>query len=91
MFKDPLDRLKLIGFTLVGSWKLLNGEPAFELHQHAAAPNILYAFVVDGDLMYIGKSILSLRKRMASYKNPGKSQIRFIRLMRILFHGGRGF
>jgi hypothetical protein len=23
MFKDPLDRLKLIGFTLVGSWGLL--------------------------------------------------------------------
>ena len=70
MMSDNLDRLKLIGFTLAGSWKLPESGLHFELTEHSMARNILYAFVADGLLMYIGKTIQPLRARMGGYKFP---------------------
>jgi hypothetical protein len=69
-----LDRIKSIGFTHAGSWKLVEGVLLFELNDLGAAHNVLYAFVVDDELMYVGKTVQPLRSRMAGYKNPGSTQ-----------------
>ena len=36
--------------------------------------NILYAFVSEGKIKYIGKSVQYLKARMNGYKNPGPTQ-----------------
>lgn len=69
-----LCRIKAIGFTLAGCWKLSQSGLSFELNDLATSRNVLYAFVVDGDLMYVGKTVQPLRARMAGYKTPGPTQ-----------------
>ncbi len=71
---DKLGRIKAIGFTLAGCWKLSDGRLVFELNEFASARNVLYAFVVDDELMYVGKTVQPLRVRMAGYKTPGATQ-----------------
>jgi hypothetical protein len=71
---NKLTRIKTIGFTRAGCWKLADQELAFELNELATARNVLYAFVVNEALMYVGKTIQSLRARMAGYKTPGPTQ-----------------
>lgn len=72
--RTTLQRLKDIGFRHVGEWKLNTDELQCVLTDCEASVNILYAFKCDGEVLYIGKSIRSLAKRMSSYKNPGRSQ-----------------
>lgn len=67
---DKLSRLKTIGFTVVGRWELSGGGISFVSSDADASPNFLYAFVVDGELVYIGKSSLALSKRMQRYRTP---------------------
>ena len=69
-----LTRLKFIGFALVGVWKLGEDGIFFELNDLLNARNVLYAFGVDGQLVYIGKTVQPLRARMSGYKNPGLTQ-----------------
>ena len=76
---DKLDRLRTIGFAATGTWNLSGNSLTVELNELASARNVLYAFVVDHELMYIGKTVQSLRKRMAGYKNPGPTQSTNIR------------
>jgi hypothetical protein len=45
--------------------------PAYLL---AAHKNVLYAFMVDGVLLYVGKTTQPLKKRMYGYQNPSKTQ-----------------
>jgi hypothetical protein len=71
---DKLGRIKVIGFALAGCWKLSDNGLAFELNDLATAHNVLYAFVVDGEVMYVGKTVQPLRTRMAGYKTPGPTQ-----------------
>jgi hypothetical protein len=71
---DKLARLSEIGFTVVGGWKLVNDGIACELNQLAAARNVLYAFAVDDQLMYVGKTVRTLRSRMGAYRSPGPTQ-----------------
>jgi hypothetical protein len=71
---DKLTRIKMIGFTRAGCWKLADQALAFELNELATARNVLYAFVVDDELMYVGKTVQALRTRMAGYKTPGPTQ-----------------
>jgi len=71
---ETFNRIKSIGFTYAGCWKPSDAGPALELTDLATARNVLYAFVVDEDLMYVGKTIQSLRSRMAGYKTPGLTQ-----------------
>lgn len=77
--ENPLGRLKAIGFIVAGVWKL-NGERIIcDLNELATVRNVLYAFVVDGELMYVGKTVQPLRTRMAGYKCPGSTQSTNIR------------
>lgn len=68
-----------IGFKKVGSWLLDDDKLKVVINCEADAKNILYCFVADGEPMYIGKTIQSLKKRMYGYQNPGSSQATNIR------------
>lgn len=74
-----LARLMDIGFVVVGRWTLNADGIACELTELADFPNCLYAFTVDGDLKYIGKTIQTLRSRLSGYRNPGPTQSTNIR------------
>ncbi|BCO31183.1 hypothetical protein TspCOW1_12860 [Thiohalobacter sp. COW1] len=69
-----MNRLIELGFECVGHWKLADDRPVFELTNQVNAKNVLYAFVSNGDIKYIGKTTQTLKGRMASYQNPGPSQ-----------------
>lgn len=52
-----------------------DGKLEFELTRHSTRNNILYAFVCDGQVKYVGKTKMALSTRMYGYKNPGPTQI----------------
>lgn len=74
-----MDRLLEIGFEPAGCWLLQGGKVAFELLRHASQRNILYAFVCDGQIKYVGKTVSKLAVRMSGYKNPSRTQTTNIR------------
>lgn len=66
-------RFSEIGFTKVGEWQLAE-KLAFELNQDAACKTeVLYAFVCDTNVLYVGKTNNTLRERMGNYK-AGKEE-----------------
>lgn len=69
-----MNRLLDIGFESAGHWFIESGKLKFELIRHSTQRNILYAFVCDGQVKYVGKTVRSLSERMAGYKTPGKTQ-----------------
>ena len=69
-----MNRLLEIGFEPAGHWMLERGMLRFELTRHSTQTNILYAFVCDGIVMYVGKTIRKLATRMSGYKTPSKTQ-----------------
>ncbi len=69
-----MNRLIEIGFQCVGHWKLDGGRPVCELTSQMKTPNVLYAFVSNGEIKYIGKTTQPLKGRMYSYQNPGPTQ-----------------
>lgn len=69
-----MNRLLEIGFTNIGFWKLMDGKPVFELADLADAKNVIYAFVSNADVKYIGVTKKTLKKRMYGYQNPGPTQ-----------------
>ena len=77
--ESKLARLNTIGFKLAGRWTRQEAGAFFELIEYATSRNVLYAFVVDSQLMYVGKTVQPLRIRMAGYKNPGPTQSTNIR------------
>lgn len=74
-----MNRLLEIGFQSVGKWLLTDDKLTFELDRHASERNILYAFVIDGEVKYVGKTVQTLRARMHGYKNPEASQTTNVR------------
>ena len=71
---DSLQQLSDIGFRKVGSWGLLAGAPVFSFESDSSSTNVLYAFVSAGEVLYIGKTTLSLHRRMYGYQRPGRTQ-----------------
>ena len=69
-----MNRLLDIGFESAGHWILKDDELVLELFRHASQRNILYAFVSDGQVKYVGKTVQPLSNRMAGYRKPGSSQ-----------------
>ncbi len=69
-----MNRLLEIGFQTAGHWLLEGDLLTLELVRHSAQKNILYAFVCDGEVKYIGKTVRTLAVRMAGYKRPGRTQ-----------------
>ena len=75
----PVVRLAAMGFKKYGDWYLKLGQLECELREDAAASNVLYAFTTGTDVLYIGKTSQSLKKRLYGYQNPGGSQSTNIR------------
>lgn len=69
-----MNRLLEIGFAPSGHWVLEGGKLSYELARHSSQKNILYAFICDGQVKYVGKTTQTLAARMAGYKTPSKSQ-----------------
>ncbi|WP_234839016.1 GIY-YIG nuclease family protein [Sinorhizobium meliloti] len=71
-----------LGFVDVGKWQPKGDSIAYDLDGADAsasevlldAPNALYAFVRDDQVVYIGKTARSIRKRYVGYCRPGKTQ-----------------
>jgi hypothetical protein len=75
-----MNRLVEIGFMKAGRWHLADGVLAFELDQHLRKRrNILYAFVCDSQVKYVGKTVQALGTRLTGYRTPGKDQSTNIR------------
>ena len=70
-----MNRLIEIGFECIGHWKLAEERPVFELTSQMNARNVLYAFVSNGEVKYIGKTTQPLKGRMTGYQNPGPTQL----------------
>jgi hypothetical protein len=80
---SKIKRLEAIGFVYVGDWKasdspdgILEWSPTNEC---PSTENVLYAFVIDDDVKYIGKSVKTLKHRMRQYQKPGPTQSRNVR------------
>lgn len=71
---SPLARLEKMGFCSCGHWSFSSGLLKCELTIHAQDRNVLYAFVSEGRVVYIGKTVQSLKQRMCGYQNPGPTQ-----------------
>ncbi len=71
---DNLRRLEDAGFRRVGRWVLGVRGPECRLEDHSGTSNVLYAFVSGRDVLYVGKTTMSLGRRMYGYQNPGPSQ-----------------
>jgi hypothetical protein len=69
-----MDRLLSIGFKPVGHWALVNNQMTFELDSLSNQKNILYAFVCNGHVKYVGKTVMTLNARISGYKTPGRTQ-----------------
>lgn len=76
---NNVNQLLEIGFQACGHWLLNENRLACELTRFATQKNILYAFVSDGELMYVGKTVQPLLSRMGGYKNPAPSQTTNVR------------
>lgn len=69
-----LNRLVTAGFEAAGKWYLSKDLLELDLQPAMATQrDVLYAFAVDGALVYVGKTTLSLRDRMQRYKTPVKN------------------
>ena len=67
-------RLLELGFEEAGSWALVDDKPRVTLgHRRDVCP-ALYALVEDDIVVYVGKSIKTLRHRMQHYQTPGPTQ-----------------
>jgi hypothetical protein len=80
-----MNRLLNIGFSYVGNWTLNNlSRLSLTLSSHYNSKNILYSFISNGEIKYIGKSIQTLESRLYGYQNPGSSQSTNIRVNKLL-------
>lgn len=71
---SSLERLKNMGFRQVGEWAIESDKIKFTLDDAASAQNVLYAFISQETVMYIGKTTQKLKQRMNGYKNPARTQ-----------------
>ncbi len=77
-----MKRLLKIGLKKVGDWILEGQNTKCILEALEDTPNILYAFISEGNVNYIGKTTRPLKRRMYGYQNPGPTQITNIRVNR---------
>ncbi len=68
------EKLRVTGFKKCGIWLITDGVLKCHLPDDAAAPNVLYAFISETIVLYVGKTVNSLKKRMYGYQNPNSSQ-----------------
>ncbi len=81
-----MNRLINIGFRKVGKWSQTPSGIEYALHDCADARNILYCFVCDQIVLYVGKTTQSLKKRMYEYQNPGPTQSTNIKVNKNIYN-----
>jgi hypothetical protein len=69
-----MKRLLQIGFERVGNWRLRDNQMALELNRMTGQRNVLYAFVHNSTVLYVGKTTGTLENRMGGYLRPHASQ-----------------
>ena len=62
------------GFKLAGHWYLDEGKINYDLSNLPNSDHGLYAFVLGDQVLYLGKTSNSLKRRLNSYRRPGPSQ-----------------
>lgn len=67
-------RLLEIGFEQVGKWQLIDQKLALVLTRMNGQRNVLYAFIQDASVLYVGKTTGPLENRMGGYLRPHASQ-----------------
>ena len=82
---SPAQRLEDMGFRRCGEWRTDADRIKCVLVDHAAAMNVLYAFISDGSVLYVGKTVRTLKQRMYNYQNPGPSQSTSIRCNKLIY------
>jgi hypothetical protein len=75
-----MNRLLNMGFINVGHWTVTNNILKYHFTSHQMTKNVLYSFISNGVIKYIGKTTMELTKRMYGYQNPGPSQTTNIRV-----------
>jgi len=71
---ESIGKLTRIGFEAVGEWFLEGGVLRYRLSKYGEARKILYAFVSNGRVLYVGKSVRALAQRLNGYMKPGRTQ-----------------
>ena len=71
---SDLQKLIDIGFIKVGKWIRTPSAINLFLTDCADSPNVLYCFVSDGAVLYLGKTVSPLKQRLYGYQNPGPTQ-----------------
>jgi hypothetical protein len=79
-----MNRLIDIGFRKVGEWKMLSENISPNLSDLANSSNILYAFISDGEAVYVGKTTQTLQGRLYGYQKPGPTQFTNIKGNKLL-------
>lgn len=75
-----MQNLNDIGFIRVGQWHLSDSGLQLSLEYLADAAPALYAFVVHGEVMYVGKTKRNLKARLYGYLKGGGTQRTNIRV-----------
>ncbi|GHT96900.1 hypothetical protein FACS1894141_7440 [Spirochaetia bacterium] len=63
-----------MGFVKVGDWVLQGNGIDFSLQKESDKNKVLYSFIENNTIVYIGQSTNTLHKRMYQYKNPDSTQ-----------------
>jgi hypothetical protein len=66
-YEALMNSLLSIGFEMAGQWQLEGDALRAVFDIYAEQHNVLYAFVVEGEVMYVGQSRRTLRARMGNY------------------------
>jgi hypothetical protein len=70
-----MQRLIDPGFKKVGAWKLKDdGEIKYTLISNAETCNVVYCFVSEGKIKYVGKTANPFSLRLESYYKPGANK-----------------
>jgi hypothetical protein len=76
-----MDKIINLGFVLAGKWHLSTPNCInFNLTKFKSATDVLYAFVSNDKLKYLGKTTKTLESRMKGYRKPGPTQYTNIRI-----------
>lgn len=71
---QKLRLLREVGFVKAGQWFPDRNSIVFDLSAFGDQRNVLYAFVVEGAVMYVGKTEKGLKQRLKQYEAPGPTQ-----------------
>jgi hypothetical protein len=83
MSPTMLNKLQDAGFQFAGDWQL-DGEKIKLNFLPDKGRASVYVYVLDGVIVYIGKTEYCLRQRLNGYRNPGPTQRTNIRVKKLI-------